>query len=290
MNMENKIQEMVKFGEMTLSEAGIENAKAESEMLLGHVLQKSKLKMYMDFNMIIPSEKKEIYKGLLRERAKRRPLQYILQQTDFHGLEFKVTEAVLVPRPETEELVELALNYIGSRFDKELKILDVGTGCGNIAVSIAKNSNICKVFAMDNSEEAIAVAKENAENNGVAERINFLSRSIFDDYAELKNITGIIDVILSNPPYIPTDEIKNLMPEISQYEPFNALNGGADGLDHIKQILRVGNGLLEYKGTMIIEIGEGQDKMLKDYAAKYFSVDFQNDLAGKTRFLIAEKR
>ena len=288
--MENKILSLIHYGQAKLQEAGIVSAKYEAEILLSHVLKKTRLKLYTDISGFIPQEKEEQYKVLLMERSKRKPLQYILGYADFYGFRFKVNENVLIPRPETEILVEAVIDHIVNCFDKKLSILDIGTGSGNIPISIAKSSSMVQIFAMDKSEKALEIAKENAKENGLEERIEFIQMSIYDDYAKLKEKVGHVDIITSNPPYIPTDEINQLMPEISQYEPKSALDGGADGLEIIKKIILVANGLLKYNGTIFMEIGDGQKEAVQSFAKRYFSIDFKNDLSDKPRVLIGERR
>jgi release factor glutamine methyltransferase len=288
--MKNKVLDLIRYGDLTLKEAGIENSKFEAEIFLGIVIRKSRLQLYIKNENIIPQEKVDVYKNMIKERSRRKPLQYILGYTDFYGLRFKVDESVLIPRPETEQLVEIALDHINDQFDKTMKILDIGTGSGNIAISIAKNSNIVELYAMDNNENALAIAKENAENNGVMNKIHFFKRSIFDDYNELKQSTNYVDVIVSNPPYIPNDKINDLMPEISKFEPRDALAAGEDGLDFIKKIIRIANGLLLYNGILIMEIGEEQKREAEKFASRYFSSEVINDMNNKPRILIAEKR
>lgn len=288
--MENKILSLVHYGEAKLKEAGIVSAKYEAEILMSHVLKKSRLRLYMDIKGFIPQEKEDQYKQLLSMRAKRKPLQYILGYADFYNFRFKVNENVLIPRPETEVLVESVIEHIVRCFDKKISILDIGTGSGNIPISIAKSSSMVTIYAMDKSEEALEIAEYNAKENGLEGRIKFIQMSIYDDYAKLKDIVGHVDIITSNPPYIPTDEIKNLMPEIAEYEPKSALDGGSDGLEIIKKIILVANGLLRYNGSLFLEIGDGQKEGVQSFAKKYFSIDFKNDLGGTPRVLIAEKR
>ena len=252
--MENKILSLIHYGEKILKDAGISTAKYEAEVLLAHVLKRSRLKLYLDVTGFVPQEKEDYYKQLVKERAERKPLQYILGYADFYGL------------------------------------LDVGTGSGNIAISIAKNSSLVEIYAMDNNEKALELARHNAEENGVLERIHFFKMSIFDEYEKLKQTTGHVDIITSNPPYIPSNEIDNLMPEIKNYEPRYALDGGEDGLQFIRKIILIANGLLSYNGVLIMEIGDNQKENVQHFAKKYFSIDFKNDLNGKPRILIAEKR
>ncbi|MCD6579230.1 peptide chain release factor N(5)-glutamine methyltransferase [bacterium] len=288
--MENKILSLIHYGEAKLSEAGITSAKYEAEILLSYVLKKTRLKLYTDIKGFIPQEKEEEYKQLLGERSKRKPLQYILGSSDFYGFKFKVNENVLIPRPETEVLVEGVIDRIVNCFEKKISVLDIGTGSGNIPISIAKSSSMVDIYAMDNSAEALEIAKYNARENGLEGRIKFIQMSIYDDYAKLKEKVGHVDIITSNPPYIPTEQIKDLMPEISEYEPRAALDGGEDGLEIIKKILLVANGLLRYNGALFLEIWDGQKETVQSFAKKYFSIDFNNDLSGTPRVLIAEKR
>lgn len=205
------------------------------------------------------------------------PVQYIVGTVNFYGYEFKVNENVLIPRFETELLVEKTINYITKYFDNEIKILDIGTGSGAIAITLCKELKAL-VTASDISKEALIVAKENASNNHVD--INFIHSNIFE------NITGKYDVIISNPPYIAYDEI--IDEKVKNNEPHLALYASNEGLYFYEEILKNAKNYLKAKNILAFEIGENQGKRLINIAKKYFPkaiIKIEKDFPGKDRFL-----
>ncbi|HDS09353.1 MAG TPA: peptide chain release factor N(5)-glutamine methyltransferase [Firmicutes bacterium] len=280
------IKKILDLTEKHFKKKGIENARLEAEVLLSHLMKKDRLELYMNFDSILSDIEIETFRDYVKKRSERMPVAYITGRKEFYSLTFKVNEDVLIPRPETEILVETALEKIRSRFDKKLKVLDIGTGCGNIAVAIAKNSELVKVDAFDSSKKAIEIAKENARLNKVENKINFFQFDINGDFYELRNKVGKIDVIVSNPPYIPSSIIETLAPEICNYEPLQALDGGQDGLEYISKIINMANGLILNKGYVFIEIGHDQPVEAKKLCDKYFKTDLKADIQGHQRILI----
>ncbi|MDD3626630.1 MAG: peptide chain release factor N(5)-glutamine methyltransferase [bacterium] len=280
------IKKILDLTERHFKKKGIDNARLEAEVLLSHLMKKDRLELYMNFDSILSDIEIETFRDYVKKRSERMPVAYITGKKEFYSLSFKVNENVLIPRPETEILVETALEKIRSRFDKKLKVLDIGTGCGNIAIAIAKNSELVKVDAFDSSKKAIDLAKENARMNNVEHKVNFFQFDISGDFYELRNKIGKTDVIVSNPPYVPTSVIETLAPEILQYEPKQALDGGQDGLEYISKIIHMANGLIINKGYLFIEIGHDQAIEAKKIAEKYFKTDFKTDLQGHQRILI----
>ena len=213
------------------------------------------------------------------------PVQYITGQTKFCGLDFIVNEDVLIPRPETELLVEtvIAFSYQSSAFS--LKILDLCTGSGCIAIPLTKNIPECKIVASDISEAALDIARLNAEKNGVCDNIKFVQSDLFS------NITGKFDIIASNPPYIAGYEFKSLQKEVLM-EPHIALDGGKDGLDFYRRIISEAARYLDRGGYLIIEIGFGQkeaiSKIIKDYGELKL-LEVKKDFSGIDRVVTATK-
>ncbi len=191
------------------------------------------------------------------------PLQYIIGKEKFCGLDFIVNENVFIPRPETEVLVETVIGLLNeSRYPKpEIRILDLGTGSGNIAISLTKSVHDCKIVASDISEDALEVARENAASNGVSENISFIKSDLFN------NIRGKFDFIVSNPPYIARYEFQTLQKEVLK-EPRTALDGGNDGLDFYRRIFLEAPRCLKRRGYCIIEIGFGQLSAIKEIIEK----------------------
>lgn len=214
------------------------------------------------------------------------PLQYIIGKEKFFGLEFIVNEHVLIPRPETEVLVETALNIIdiARSAQNTVKVLDLCTGSGNIAISLTKNAANCKIVASDISSDAIEIAKENARLNGVFEKIIFIKSDLFRD------IEGRYDLIVSNPPYIARGEFETLQKEVLK-EPMLALDGGADGLDFYRRIFSAAPGHLAHGGYCMAEIGFGQLSAVKDIIEKtkgFKFIEAKVDQYGIDRVVVAQ--
>ncbi len=280
------IKKILDLTERHFKKKGITNARLEAEVLLSYLMKKERLDLYMNFDKELNDIEIETFRDYVKKRSDRVPVAYIIGNKEFFSLSFKITEGVLIPRPETELLVETALEKIKLRFDKKLKVLDIGTGCGNIAISIAKNSEIVRVEAFDISKRALEVARENSRFHRVDKKINFFQFDINGDFYELRKKVGKVDIIVSNPPYIKSPDIEGLEPEITKYEPIDALDGGNDGMDYIKKVINIANGFIMNKGCLIMEIGYDQADSVRQLAEKYFKVDFKNDLQGHKRVLI----
>ena len=240
----------------------------EAKILVGYILNKDNIYIMTNFNIEIPKEKEQILLKSLEKIKNGYPLQYITEKQEFMGLSFFVNENVLIPQPDTEVLVEQALKIIIRKFkDKEVKVLDLCTGSGAIAISIKKYFPNAIVYALDISKEALEVAKLNADKNGA--EINFICSNMFE------NLKDKFDIIVTNPPYIKTKEIEKLSKDV-QKEPKIALDGGEDGLKFYKIIAKEINKYLKEDGYLLMEIGYDQkndvtnlfynSKCIKDYA------------------------
>jgi len=239
--------------------------------------------------------------SVLKRRIKAEPIQYILGKTEFMGLEFKVTADVFIPRPETEILVETTIAIVQSSEFRVQRILDIGTGSGCIAISLAKFIKNAEVTAIDISNEALKIAKQNAFLNNV--KVNFLTSNLFSNYelpttpaikigGSAKNFGGNYELIISNPPYIPTHEIKTLQPEV-KHEPHIALDGGRDGLDFYRRIIDIAVRYLKKGGFVIMEIGFNQKDAIKNIfqnSAYFEIIEFVKDYNNMDRVVIAKKR
>jgi release factor glutamine methyltransferase len=263
---------------------GIPNPRLDAELLLAHLLKCKRIDLYTAHEKKIPEKDLAKYKELIRRRAAREPLQYITGETEFWGLPIKVTPEVLIPRPETELLVEEALKVPGSKL-----ILDIGTGSGCIAVALAKNLSDARIVATDISKEAIETARENAGLHGVADRIEFVLANIAP-WRVFEAEGRRFDLIVSNPPYIPSDEFPNLQPEVRDFEPRKALDGGLDGLEVIRRILEEAPGFLRPGGLLLLEIGEGEADLLQNLKTETLLLQgFKKDYGGVERILILKK-
>lgn len=235
----------------------------ESELILTHILNCNRSDLYLK-DLSLDEEKINQLNLILLRRKHHYPLAYLLGKVEFMGLSFKIKEGVFIPRFETEVLAETAIDLIRGSEDlrfRNLKILDIGTGCGNIAVCLAKFLPNVRIVATDISVSALDIARENAKRNRVEDRIEFIQVDIFTYL--LPTTYYLLDIIISNPPYIPTKEIKNLQKEI-RFEPYISIDGGPDGLDFYRRIIYEAPNYLKKKGFLILEIGFGQYESIKE--------------------------
>lgn len=273
-----------------LEDAGIENAKLDAEVLLLHTLKKDKSFLITGSNLKIPKDMREFYQGLVEQRAEGKPVQYIIGEKEFMALPFKVNEKVLIPRADTETMVELAIEELEKRKPGfwGLKVLDLCCGSGAIAVSIAQYIKKIKVTASDISEEALSVARENAAMNQVGKKIKFVQGDLLAPFKKKPKF----DMIISNPPYIKTDIIDTLQKEIKHYEPRTALDGGEDGLDFYRRILPDAAKMLKNNGILLMEIGHDQAedvRKITEETENYTDIQILQDLSGLDRILKAVK-
>ena len=266
------MHDMLSKGTDTLQQAGITECRLDAWYLLSYCMGITKSQYYMRMNDDVDSHEVCKYEKLINRRAGRVPLQYITGSQEFMGLDFKVNEEVLIPRQDTEVLVSLALQYADGK-----RVLDMCTGSGCIAVSIAKLADNASVTAVDISKEALCLAKENAKNNGVD--IAFIESDLWEGVKE------VYDIIVSNPPYITDDEMLTLMPEVLGHEPELALRGGKKGLDYYCRIISEAPDYLAADGIIMFEIGCGQADEVSELLAAggYTDIKVEKDLAGLDR-------
>lgn len=310
MNATEALKRIRKF----LEDAGIENPGKEAELIVSHCLGKDRLVLYRD-NPMIPEDVNIRINEFSERRIKREPLQYIIGYTEFHGLKIKVGQGVLIPRPETELLAEEAikvlrgqklphhppLNKGGQRGGRtssfipssSFNILDLCTGTGCIALSLAKEFPDAFVYGADISELAITYAKQNMELNGI-NNVAFLKGNLFEPVEKnlrSQNSNLKFALIVSNPPYIKSGDIKNLQPEIKDWEPVEALSGGEEGLDYYRKIIPESKNYLDDCGHLMLELGIDQSVALKHIAedAGFRNTIFVKDYAGIERIMIIKK-
>jgi release factor glutamine methyltransferase len=277
------IGEALKGASLYLAERGVENSSLDAEILLAYLLGVERAELYI--NLDEPLESLTTFNELLKRRARFEPVAYIIGKKEFMSIEFKVTKATLIPRPETELLVEKALE-IAKEIPNPL-IVDIGTGCGAIGISIAKELEICSVIATDISADAIEVAKENARCIGVSNKVTILQGSLF---SPLENFKGKINMVISNPPYIPSDELETLPKEVL-FEPKVALNGGREGVVVIEQIVSEAHAYLTHGGYLLVEVGENQSRRVKEMIMEnplYCKIEIFKDYAGVERVILAQ--
>lgn len=260
----------------------------EAELLFTEILDCDRASLYLNKDLSLDRDKSLFISSALKRRIKGEPIQYILGKADFMGLTFKVNSDVLIPRPETEILVESVLSSFVARRSSPVNILDIGTGSGCIAISLAKLLKGANITATDISPEAIEVARSNAYLNGVVDKIRFIQSDVFLNN-ELKTMN--YELIISNPPYIPSGEIDKLQPEV-RHEPGIALNGGTDGLDFYRRIIRGSCEYLKEGGLLAMEMGFGQRKDIEKIIQKsgYFGIiDVARDYNDIERVVLAKR-
>lgn len=279
------VLDLIEWTTEYFKKCGISTARLDAELLLGHVRKKERLQLYLDFEKIVAQKQLTQYRELVTKRFQRIPVSYLINNKEFRSLDFYVDENVLIPRPETEVLVETVLkDKSGNR-----KLLDIGTGSGVIAISIAKERDDWEIFATDLLPEVIEVAKRNARKHGLEGRINFLQGDLFKPI----NSNICFDWIVSNPPYIAIDEFDDLMPEVRDHEPRVALDGGEDGLDLIRSLIGEGSSFLGTEGKIAIEIGVNQGsavKMLLENNPAYTECDIVQDYSDNDRVIVISRR
>lgn len=278
------LREALLLGKKVLEEADISNPILDSQLILGFVLEKDRLHLLLNPQEKITNEQFTHYEKLLALRCRHVPVAYITGQKEFYGLDFSVKPGVLIPRPETEFVVEQALEAIAPI--KKPIVADLCCGSGAIAISIAVNHKGSNIYASDISEIAQEVTLNNAKAQNVQERIFFLRGDLWEPYIELG--IGNFDVIVSNPPYIPTQELKTL-PEDVKTEPQIALDGGIDGLEIYQRILSSAPQFLKPEGKIVFEIGWNQAKGVKSLLVEsgFENIDVFQDYAGFDRVVSA---
>lgn len=263
-----------------LRTAGIETCRLDAELLVCEAANCSRVHLITRDDAVLTSQQEADLEAMLSRRLKYEPMQYILGHCEFMGLDFKVNGNTLIPRPDTECLVEYVLNYIKENNAKT--VLDIGTGSGAVIISLAALGNIEGIGA-DISEGALMVARENAVINHVEDKVNFIKSDLFE------NITGGFDIIVSNPPYIESGVIPTLGSNVKDYEPVSALDGGSDGLNFYRAIAAKASEYLNKPGLIAFEIGYNQAKAVKNIllASGFTDVETGRDLSGLDRTVCA---
>ena len=272
-------------GEQCLADAGIPDPRREAVTLTATALGRHRTFLYAHPEYEPTTDELGRIEEFLLRRADREPLQYIRGSQEFYGLDFEVSLDVLIPRPETEMLVERAINYLNGI--SKPRFMDIGTGTGCIAISILKHVPEARALAVDISPAAISVARRNAEHNGVAERLILIESDLFSNVPAER-----FHLIVSNPPYVPEPDIEGLQPEVRDHEPHLALTDGRDGLSIIAEIVQRAPEFLLPGGHLLVEFGFGQaEAVWKMLSAKVWEgVSTDPDLQGIPRMLVAKLR
>jgi len=273
----------------------IDSPRTAAEILLAHILKLRRIDLYLRYDQPLSSAELTQFKALIKRRVKREPVAYIVGVKEFWSLDFTVTGDVLIPRPETECLVEAALSLLpesskhGSEFESQ-RILELGTGTGAIVLALASRRRQPLFFASDRSIKALALARENAGRHGLERDVCFFCG---DWLAPLSNTKYRFDMIISNPPYIQTQAVRRLQPEIFEYEPIAALDGGKDGLNCLRLIIEGAYLFLNAHGNLLLEIGHDQKTEVAKIIAEcghYENVLFKKDYSGYDRVVQMQKK
>lgn len=286
------ILKLIRWATERFQQEGLENPRLDAEVLLGEALKADRVFLYTHFDQPLQPQELERFRSFLLRRLRREPVAYIIGEKDFWSRSFKVTPDVLIPRPETEILVGEALKIceeINNGFQGQLQILEIGTGSGVIGITLAKEIPKALILATDICKRALAVAEENARRHEVKDRIQFLLGDLFNPIPK-----GMaFDMIVTNPPYVPREELPFLMPEVRDYEPRQALDGGDQGLDFYRQVFpRIGE-FLKRGGWFIGEIGRDQKDAIKALAEAESNLDslgFIKDFQGIDRVCRVRKK
>ncbi|MDY6905040.1 MAG: peptide chain release factor N(5)-glutamine methyltransferase [Thermodesulfobacteriota bacterium] len=279
------ILEVLKWTAAFFDERHVEGAQLSAELLLAHTLGIKRLDLYLRYDQPLSPDELSAYRALIKRRARGEPVAYILGEKAFWTMTLTVAPDVLIPRPDTECLVETALAVLPDQSSdaSPFRVLEMGTGSGAVIIALAGEASHCRFFALDRSTRAVAVAAGNARKQGLSGNIDFV---VSDWFAALLPDAGGYDLIVVNPPYIPSAEISNLAIEIRDFEPRTALDGGQDGLRDIRHIISTAPRYLKPGGRLMIEIGWDQKAAvtrLAEAAGAYGPLSFARDLAGHDR-------
>ena len=272
-----------------LNQAGIDSPRMEAEVLLAGALRLCREEIYRRPERVLNEDEKAISRDFVDRRVRREPVAHILEHKEFWSLDFKITSDVLIPRPETETLIEVLLS-LNNETSAGLspRLLEIGTGSGIIAVVAAQEIPNCRVTATDYFPEVLAVARSNAGKHGVFDKINFIQGDTFSGVP-----IAPYDFIVSNPPYIETSHLSDLMPDVRDFESWSAPNGGEDGLDFYRRIIPGALKYLKKGGGVVLEVGETQAKAVSTllYAeGKYETIKITQDYGGYDRVVSARKK
>lgn len=279
------VHEVIQRGAEFLQRHGVDSPRLQSELLLAHVLRLPRLQLYLNHDRPVVEPELGAVRALVQRRAKREPLQHLVGSASFYGLEVAVSPAVLIPRPETETLVELALAALNRLGTPDAQVLDFGTGSGCVALALAAQCPAAHLHALDVSAAALVLAQANAERHGLGKRVGFYQG---DGFRALP--VGLrFDLIVSNPPYIPTAEIATLQPEVRDFDPRGALDGGVDGLSFYRLLAGESAAWLRSGGGLFAEFGDGQSEAVTRLFtdAGWSRVAVHCDLDGRPRVIEA---
>ncbi|MBI1806741.1 MAG: peptide chain release factor N(5)-glutamine methyltransferase [Ignavibacteria bacterium] len=283
------ILSLLEWSSQYLSEKGYESARLNCELLLCHVLKCQRIDLYLRFDRELTLDELAGFKVLFKRRLAHEPLQYIIGETEFMGLRLIVDPRVLIPRPETEVLVEAVVTFFAKRASENIRILDIGTGSGCIAVALARGLESCRIHAIDVSTEALEVARMNIDRHGLQDRVTLQTVDFLDNNQQIAATP--YDLIVSNPPYISREEFSKVEPEIREFEPTIATTDDGDGLTYYRVIAERSKLLLKPDGLLFIEIAFNQGEIVPRLFldAGYCDIETIRDYAGIKRVVKARR-
>ena len=277
----NRTRELLNLATAALKAEGIESPQLDAEILLAHSLGLSRSQLYAQLDGKPDPVVEETYKSLVARRLQHEPVAYVTGHKEFYGLDLYVDRRVLIPRPETETLVEVAMTIV--RQNQVSPLAEVGVGCGAVAIALTVNLPGVEIYAVDASSDALAVAQANCERHAVLDRVHLLRGDLLDPLPEP------VGLIVANLPYVSDEELKNLPRDIIEYEPLSAIVGGQDGLQHIRRLLAQARPNLKPPGIICLEIGATQASAVNELALKQFpgaTIGLVKDLAGLDRVAV----
>ncbi len=285
--------EILNWATQHLADREIENPRLNAELLLARSLNLSREGLYIRFKKEIQEKEKEAFEKLIRRRVLGEPLQYILEHQEFWSFDLKVDPRVLIPRPETELLVEQALSILSAEsYERLSSVLEIGTGSGAVAISLAKEVKGIFLVATDISLDALALAKENAKSAGVLSQVKFVNGDLWGPFRPF-NEGATFDLILSNPPYVSRSEIERLATEVKDHEPTIALDGGEEGMEFYRRIASEAALYLRKGGWLLLEVGQGQGPRVSELIERgkgFIEPEIVPDLAGIGRVVKAQRK
>ncbi len=283
-----KISDILTFAKIQLENSGVSNSKLDSLILLSHTLSFSKEQIIFNPDFNLTSEQEKTFLEFIKRRCEREPVSHLIGKREFYGRNFIVTSDVLDPRPDSETLIELVLKTFPNK-KQNIQFLEIGCGSGCLVITLLKEFENSIAYALDISEKALEIAKKNVKLNEVQNRIKFLQSDILSalENSETNNFAPKFDLIISNPPYIPSQYIEELEPEVRIFEPRIALDGGNDGLDFYRRIASDAKDFLKENGKIILEIGiKQEEEIVKVFTSQNFTfLESKKDLAGIIRVL-----
>jgi release factor glutamine methyltransferase len=276
------ILEVINKTTLYLQKQGIESPRLTIEMLLAHVLQKKRLQLYLEFERELDAATLDRLRELVKRRVTGEPVQYVTGSVEFCGLRLAVDRRVLIPRPETELLVEV----VAAR--QPARVVDVGTGSGCIALALAKKLPAAQITGLDASQDALAVAEANAKTHGLEKKVRFLRSDLLSEFA----CSAPVEAVVSNPPYISRGDYARLPKEVKDFEPESALVAGADGLDVYRRLVLEARSILSPTGFLALELGAGQRSAVAELltGAGFAVAQVEKDLQGHDRVIVAVPR